>query len=116
MLSLVVLGHFLVPESITVTDLTDVHIDIYRYPGAIVNTLTNKLDQQEFLGKIYDLVIICIGGNDLAREGMNQVFYKLCNFVKRVAPVTKYLTVCTVEYRLYPADNRFRVDSETYQT
>ena len=35
------------------------------------------------------------------------MFDKLCDFVKRVAPVTKYLTLCTVEYRLYPVDNRF---------
>ena len=28
---------------------------------------------------------------------------------------TTFLTVCTIEYRLYPRQNRFRVDQETYR-
>ena len=58
MLSVAVLGHSLVPETITVNDVTDVCFDIYRYPGATVNTLTYKFEQSEFRDKTYDLVII----------------------------------------------------------
>ena len=100
MLSVEVIRHSLVPLSVSVKDISDVHIDLYRYPGTTVISLTNKLHQRDFWTKSYDLVIICIGGNDLAREGVDQGFDKLCDLVKRVVPVTKYLTVCTVEYRL----------------
>ena len=115
MLSVAVIGHSLVPVNVSMNDIPDVHIDIYRYPGATVNSLTNKLDQRNFWNKTFDLVIICIGGNDLAKKGADQVFDKLCDFVKKVVPLTKYLTVCTVEYQLYPADNRFGVDTETFR-
>ena len=69
MLSVAVTGHSLVSLSVSVNDIPVVHIDLYQYPGTTVNSLTNKLDQRDFWTKTYDLEIICIGGNDLAREG-----------------------------------------------
>ena len=115
MLSVAAIEHSLISINVCVNDIPDIHIDIYRYPGVTVKTLTSNLDQREFWSKTYDLVIICIGGNDLAQKGVDQVFNKLRDFVEKVVPVTKYLTGCTVEYRLYPADNRFRVDTETFR-
>ena len=114
MLSVAVVGHSLVPLSVSVNNIPDICIDLYRYPDATVNSLTNKLDQRGFWTKTYDLVILCIGGKDIARENVDQVFDKLCDLVKRVAKVTKYLTVCTIEYRLYLTGNWFGVDVETF--
>ena len=54
-------------------------------------------------------------GNDLARDDVDQVFDKLCILVRRVIPMIKILTVCAVEYRLYPTENRFGVDLETFR-
>ena len=104
MLYVAVIGHLLVPMNVSVSNIPDVHIDIYRYPRATVNSLTN-IDQRDFWNKTYDLIIICIGDTNLAREGVDQVFDKLCDFVKKLVLLTKYLTVCTIEYRLYPMGN-----------
>ena len=99
MLSVAVIGQSLVPLGVSLNNIPYICIDLYQYPGATVNTLTNKLGQQEFCTKTSDLVILCIGGNDLARVGVDQVFEKLCDLVKRAVPVTKILTVCTIEYK-----------------
>ena len=115
MFSVAVIGHSLVPHNMCVNDVSDISIDLYRYPGATIGSLTNKLDQRVFCTKNYDLVILCIGGNDLAREEVDQVFDKLCDLVRRIIPVTKILTVCTIEYRLHPTRNRFGVYIETFR-
>ena len=99
----------------SVNDIPYICIDLYWYPSATVNSLTNKLDQREFWTKTDDLVILCIGINDLAREGVDQVFNKLCGLLKRIVPVTKIFTACTIEYRLYQMGNRFGVDIETFR-
>ena len=71
MLPVAVIGHSLVPLSVCVNDISDVSIDLYRYPGATISSLANKLYQREFWAKNYDLVILCIGGNDLASEDVD---------------------------------------------
>ena len=37
---MVVLGHSLVPEPIVVEGLSDISVDIYYYPGAMIDVLT----------------------------------------------------------------------------
>ena len=60
-------------------------------------------------------IILCIGGNDLSRLSVNEVFSRLCDLARRLKTQTTFLTVCTIEYRLYPRYNRFRIGQETYQ-
>ena len=74
----------------------DVSTDIYRFPGATIDSLTNRLDQRDFWNKTYDIVILCVGGNDLARDDVDQVFDKLCTLTRKILPTTKILTFCTV--------------------
>ena len=100
---------------VCVSDLPDMEIDFYCYPGTTIDSLTNKLNQRDFWTKTYDIVILCIGGNDLARDDVDQVFDKLCTLARKVLPTTKTLIACTVEYRLYPPGNRFGVDLETFK-
>ena len=63
----------------------------------------------------YDGIILCIGGNDLSRLSVDEVFPKLCDLARRLRTQTTFLTVCTIDYRLYPYYNRFRVDQQTYR-
>ena len=114
-----VVGHSLVPQCVCVCvcvcDLPDVEIDLYRNPGATIDLLTNKLDQRDFWTKTHDIVILCIPGNDLARGNVDRVFNKLCTLARKILLTTKILTVCTVEYRMYPPGNRIGVDLETFR-
>ena len=110
-----IVGHSLVPVSVCVNDLPDLSTDVYRLPGATIDSLTKKLDQRDFWNKTYDKVILCIGGNDLARDDVDQVFDKLCTLARKIVLTTKIPTVCTIGYRLYPRGNSFGADLETFR-
>ena len=109
MCSIAVVGHSLVPKTANL-DLDNVTIDIFCYPGATVDSLNHCLDHRNFWNKTCDLVILCIGGNDLTHDEVNSVFNKYCDLVRRLLTQTSSLSVCTIEYRLYDPDNRFGVD------
>ena len=111
MCSIAVVGHSLVPKTVTL-DIANVTLDIYRFPGATINSLNHHLDQSSFWNKTYDLVIFCIGGNDLTNDNVSNVFDRFCNLVRRLLPQTTKLSTCTVEYRLYQTDNRFGADRD----
>ena len=113
MLCVCVLGHSLVPVSISLN--LSVQLEILRYPGATISILTEKLTDLDFWTRRYDGIIICIGGNDLARLSVEEVFDKLCDLCRRLRNQTSFLTVCTIEYRLYPRHNRFGVNQQTYR-
>ena len=114
MLCVCVIGHSLVPTTIPLNS-TSVQLDIIRYPGATIVSLTDKLSDIDFWTQRYDGIILCLGGNDLARLSVDEVFNRLCDLCRRLRTQTTFLTVCTIEYRLYPRQNRFRVDQETYR-
>ena len=115
MFRICVIGHSLVPTSIALANLSGVHVDIIRYPGATINSLTDRLNNINFWTRQYYGIILCIGGNHLTRLTVEQVFSKLCDLAKRLKSLTRFFTICTIEYRLYPVDNRFRVDQQTYR-
>ena len=108
MYSISVAGHSLVPKSVNLY-LENMNVDIYSFPGATIDSLNRHLDQSSFWNRTYDLVILCIGGNDLTHDQVSDVFDKFCNLVRRLLTQTSSLSVCTIEYRLYHADN---IDSE----
>ena len=109
-----VLGHSLIPTTIPLTSPT-VQLEIIPYPGATIVSLTDKLSDIDFWTRRYDGIILCIGGNDLARLSVDKVFNRLCDLCRRLRTQTTFLTICTIEYRLYPRQNRFKVDQETYR-
>ena len=113
MLRVCVLGHSLVPMFIPLNSST-VQLEILCYPGATITSLTDKLTDLDFWTRRYDGIILCIGGNDLARLTVDEVFNRLCDLCRRLRTQTTFLTVCTVEYRLYPRHNRFGVNQETH--
>ena len=114
MLSVCVIGHSLVPSAIPL-NVPSVQLDIVRHPGVTINSLTDKLTDINFWSRRYDGIILCTGGNDLSRLSVGEVFSRLCDLARRLKTQNTFLTVCTIEYRLYPYDNRFRIDQETYQ-
>ena len=114
MLRVCVIGHSLVPTAIPL-NIPSVQLDIIRHPGATIISLTEKLIDINFWTRCYHGIILCIGGNDLSSLSVDEVFSRLCDLVRRLGTKTTFLTVCTIEYRLYPCYNRFRVDQETYR-
>ena len=115
MCSIAIVGHSLVPKTVNL-DLDNVTIDIFRYPGATIDSLNHRLDHSNFWNKTYDLVILCIGGNDLTHDEVSSLFNKYCDLVRRLLTQTSSINVCTIEYRLYDPDNRFGVDRQTYRS
>ena len=114
MLRVCVLGHSLVPTSIPLSS-PSVQLAILRYPRATIVSLTDKLSDLNFWTRHYDGIILCIGGNDLARLSVDEVFNRLFDLCRRLRTQTTFFTICTIEYRLYPRQNRSRVDQETYR-
>ena len=114
MLRICVVGHSLMPTPILL-NIPSVQLDIIRHPGATISSLTSRLNDIYFWSRLYDGIILCIGGNDLSRQSVDEVFSNLCVLARRLRTQTTFLTVCTIEYRLYPYYNRFRVDQETYR-
>ena len=114
MLRVCVIGHSLVPSAIPL-NVPSVHLDIICHPGATINSFTDKLTDINFRSRRYGGIILCIGGNDLSRLSVGEVFSRLCDLARRLKAQTAFLTVCTIEYRLYPYYNRFRIDQETYR-
>ena len=70
------------PTSIPLSNLSEVHIDILRYPGATINSLIDRLNNIDFWTHQYDGIIFCIGGNDLTRLTVEQVISKLCDLAR----------------------------------
>ena len=114
MLRVCVIGHSLLPSSIPL-NVPSVQLYIIRHPGETINSLTDKLTDIDFWSRRYDGIILCTGGNDLSRLSVDEVFSRLCDLARKPKTQTTFLTVCTIEYRLYPHYNRFRVDQETYR-
>ena len=114
MLRVCVIGHSLVPSAIPL-NVPSVQLDIIRHPGATINSLTDKLTDINFWSQRYDGIFLCIGGNDLSRLSVEEVFSRLCDLARRLKTQTTFLTVCTIEHRLYPRYNRFRIDQEKYR-
>ena len=81
MCSVAVIGHSLGPTTVTL-DITNVTIDVYRFPGAKINSLNYHLNQLNCWNKTYDLIILCIGGNDFTKDDVSNVFDKFCNLVR----------------------------------
>ena len=113
MLRVCVIGHSLMPSAIPLT-IPSVQLDIVCHPGATINSLTDKLTDINFWSRRYDSIILCIEGNDLSSLSVDEVFSRLCDLARRLKTQTTFLTVCTIEYRLYPHYNRFRIYQETY--
>ena len=100
MLRVCVIGHSLVPSAIPF-NVPSVQLDIVCRPGVTINSLTDKLTDINFWSRRYDGIILCIGGNDLSRLSVDEVFSRLCDLARRLKTQTTFLTVCTIEYRLY---------------
>ena len=110
MFHLCVIGHSLVPATVRLTELPNVRVTVLRFPGATVDSLTSQLTFLRLWIRHYDGIILCIGGNDLATDSVETVFSKICTLARRLKPLARFLTICTIEYRLYPSNNRFGVD------
>ena len=116
MYSIAIVGHSLVPKIVNLY-LENVTVDIFRFPGATIDSLNRHLNQSSFWNKTYHLAILCIGGNDLTNDQVSEVFNKFCDLVRRLLTLTSSLSACrpTIEYRMYHTDNRFGADRETYR-
>ena len=115
MFRVALVGHSLLPTNVNFSNLHNVTVEVYRFPGATIDRLTHELTEIDFWTKRYDGVILCIGGNDLAIQTVTSVFDKFCILARRVKEVTRFLSICTIEYRLYPEGNRFGINQLEYK-
>ena len=93
MLHVCVIGHSLVPTTILLNS-PSVQLEVTRYPGATIVSLTDKLSDIDFWTRRYDGIILYIGGNDLARLPVDEAFDRLCDLCRRLRTQTTFLTVC----------------------
>ena len=83
--------------------------------GWVTVSLTDKLSNLEFWTRRYDGIILCIGGNDLARLSVDEVFNRLyVTYVGDSEPRLHSLLSALLNID-YPRQNRLRVDQETYR-
>lgn len=112
MVHVAVLGHSLVPSSFC-CDVPGVQISVFRKPGATWQ------DQycEEFSGfwqGQYDLVIILLGGNDLAYVDFYPVFCRLKEFVQAALGRATRVRLCSVEPRNYDEQSRFDITTSVF--
>ena len=89
MLRVCVIGHSLIPSAIPL-HVPSVQLDIIRHP---INSLTDNLTDINFWSRRYDGILLCIGGNDLSRLSLEEVFSRLCDLARRLKTQTTFLTV-----------------------
>ena len=82
MLRVCVISHSLVPTAIPLNS-PSVQLEIIRHPGVTIASLTDRLTDINFWTRRYDGIILCIGGNDLARLSVDEVFSRLCDLARR---------------------------------
>lgn len=62
----------------------------------------------------YNLAVVYLGGNDLARESADTVWDRLKVFTERVRSITTTVAICNAEERLYSKTNHFHINPSEY--
>ena len=62
----------------------------------VMSKVTDRLNDINLWPRRYDGIIFCIGGNDLSRLSVDEVFSKLCDLARRLRTQTTFLTVCSL--------------------
>ena len=111
MFSVAVVGHSLVP--VTLDPIEGVTISIYRKPGA------TWLDYNcpAFRGmreNYFDLIIIILGGNDIAQVEASTAIARAKSFINRAQYQARFLRVFTAETRTFVNPRVFGVSNAIY--
>ena len=108
MLRVCVIGHSLVPTAIPLNS-PSVQLEIIRHPGATIASLTDRLTDINFWTRHYDGIILCIGGNDLARLSVDEVVSRLCDLARRLRTQTTFVENYKLEDFILPSRSSVRI-------
>ena len=105
-----IIGYSLVPRSFNSPPGTSCRI--FRKPGVCFSD--ENCPEFQGLGEgNFDLVIVYLGGNDLAYLGEIEVYNHARAFMSRVREHDRIVRVCNTEHRFYPEwSNRAHLDNE----
>ena len=108
-----VLGHSLVPRGFDV--IPGIDIEVYRKPGGLWIDLEAP-EFREFWEKEFDLAILVLGGNDLARESVATVLDRAKEFITKAKDQARVVRVYTIEQKFYQDNNRFGIDPQEFKS
>ena len=110
MFRVAIIGHSLVPRSFNSPPGTPCHI--FRKPGGCFSD-ENCSEFQGLWEDNFDLVIMYLGGNDLAYLGEIEVYNRARDFITRVSEHARIVSVCNIEHRFYPeGSNRAHLNNK----
>ena len=116
MYKVAVLGHSQTPRQISTRD-TNVTIQIFRRPGARLEHI-NELPLREVFDSQYDLLVLFLGGNDVAAypEECERIVRDLKGLLLKCKAVSQEVVYVLIEGRHYPDNNRFGITSQVYES
>ena len=113
MFRVAVLGHSLVPRDFDVPEGID--LKVFRKPGATWLDY-NCETFRGFREGQFDLVVILLGGNDIAQVEASTAFARAKSFVNRACQQARVVRVYTAESRDFPNSGLFGISNTVYRT
>ena len=106
-------GHSQIPN--TITPLRNTEVRVFKRPGGSVFQFEEPPFSEVFDYRP-DLVILFLGGNDVALYGdeHQRIVSKLKQILARLKELSNNVIFVTLERRNYPLNNRFGVVNEVY--
>ena len=90
-------------------------VHIFRKPGGKISDIYSDSVFYGFRERCFPQVILQIGENDLVNLEVVDVCHALRDLVSYAQLCLVKVSICTFEFRNYPAENRFRISEGQYR-
>ena len=116
MYKVAVVGHSQIPKHIDIRD-PNVSVKIFRRSGARLEHI-NELPFHEIFDSQYDLLVLFLGGNDIATypEEIERIIHDLKGLLLKYKAVAQEVVYVLIEGRQYPDNNRFGITNKVYES
>lgn len=116
MYKVAVVGHSQTPRRIDIRN-PNVSVKIFRRSGARLEHI-NELPLQEVFDSQYDLLVLFLGGNDIAAypEEIERIIHDLKGLLLKCKAIAHEVVYVLIEGRHYPDNNRFGITNKTYES